>query len=171
MTLEEFFRSKLNYDPETGDLVWNENAYKRVKGKKAGTPNEEGYIVVGTKVEGRLIKRSAHHIAWLLHHGEWPPKGMMIDHINGNKSDNRICNLRLATRAQNLANARKKSSSSSPYKGVEYSRLPGLKKKWLARISVDSRRISLGLYATPEEAREAYKAAAIKYFGEFARWA
>lgn len=81
-----------------------------------------------------------------------------IDHINGDPSDNRIVNLREATRAQNCANVKGT--------GVRFEEKRG---KWLARICVNYRQINLGRYATREEASAAYEAAKVKHRGEFAR--
>ena len=107
----------------------------------------------------------AHRLAWFFVYGEWPQK--QIDHINGNKSDNRISNLRLATASQNLSNKGITKSNTSGYKGVSFNRT---KKKWMASIKVNKKSINLGYFLTPEEASEAYKAAAIKHHGEFASW-
>ena len=163
-------REKLSYNPETGDLIWGEKAYCRLRGKKAGTKHSHGYLALCINIDGRTKRLYAHRVAWLLQYGEWPPEGMQIDHINGDPADNRIANLRLATRSQNMANVRQPRHSSSPYKGVTYHPKAGPSKTWKAQIKLDGKRKHLGLYATPEEAHEAYKAAAIKYFGEFARF-
>ena len=93
------------------------------------------------------------------------PKGMFVDHINGDTLDNRRSNLRVATVSENAMNRKKKATNTSGYKGVNK-----VKDKWIARISTNSGRISLGTFDTPEEASEAYCAAALKYHGEFANF-
>ena len=87
-----------------------------------------------------------------------------VDHRNGNGLDNRRANLRIATHGQNMRNRGLVATNSTGYKGVQYRR-PGV---WRARIQLDRKQLHLGQYPTPEEAAEAYNAAAIKYFGEFA---
>lgn len=89
------------------------------------------------------------------------------DHIDGNGLNNRRDNLRLSTKTQNSRNCRLSSKNTSGFKGVHYR--PD-KRKWDAKISVNNKTIFLGYFDTPEEASDAYHAAAIKYFGEFARF-
>lgn len=90
----------------------------------------------------------------------------LVDHINGNKVDNRRENLRLATGSQNQGN-RKTSKNKSGYKGVwQY---PGRKKPWVAEITMNFKRVRLGYFYTAEEAYAAYCKAAKEHFGEFAR--
>lgn len=100
-----------------------------------------------------------------MHHGPIP-EGMVIDHINGYPWDNRIENLRLASRAQNNANAVLSTRNTSGFKGV--SRKSG-KQKWVASLQVDGSDVHIGCFDTAEEAAKAYAEAAKKHFGEFAR--
>jgi hypothetical protein len=95
------------------------------------------------------------------------PEGMDVDHINGIRTDNRRCNLRICTRSQNAANSKIRVDSKTGYKGVSTSSRN--KKKWEARITVNYKVIQLGTYLSPEEAAKAYNLAALKYFGEFAK--
>ena len=90
-----------------------------------------------------------------------------VDHINGDGLDNRRCNLRLATGTQNNANSRLRRTNTTGYKGVTWS---AKRKKYVAQIHFNGRGIFLGHYDTPGEAHEAYKEAAIRLFGEFARF-
>jgi hypothetical protein len=87
-----------------------------------------------------------------------------IDHANGITSDNRLCNLRLATASQNHANSRRARNNTSGYKGVSRFR-----DKWRANVTKDNRKIFLGLFDAPEAAHAAYCAAATELHGEFAR--
>ena len=89
-----------------------------------------------------------------------------VDHINGDPTDNRRCNLRFATRTQNNQNMRLRSDNSTGYKGVCCHKKTG---KYLAYINANGKRIHLGSFTNPEEAAEAYDKAAIYYFGEFAK--
>lgn len=146
MDIENELKNVLRYDPETGELFWTSIAHKSVKNKKAGTPDRLGYIIVLYK--GRPYK--AHRIAWLLTHGCWPIG--MIDHIDGNPSNNRLDNLRDVDNATNQINrhkARKDSVSglmgASPYKD-----------KWRAQIKRNGVIKYLGVYNSAVEAHAAY---------------
>jgi hypothetical protein len=90
----------------------------------------------------------------------------VIDHINGNRLDNRKENLRVCTQSQNLQNATKRSGTSSTYKGVHF---VFAKNKWQARINLAFGAVHLGYFSVEEDAAKAYNLAAIKHFGNFAR--
>lgn len=144
----------LDYNPETGVFT------RRVTrpGRVAGSVNSTGYLQI--EIGGRTY--CAHRLAWLYTYGEWPPNE--LDHINRNKSDNRISNLRPATRQQNCWNTRRHFKTKP--KGVSFE--PQRRgKKYRASIQGRERRLSLGLFNTAEEAHAAYKAAALTLFGEF----
>lgn len=134
------------YDPETGKL-WRE----------AGTADGRGYRYVQFQGEHHLV----HRVAWFLYYGEWPDK--TVDHINGNRSDNRITNLRLATISENGYNRKTPQNNTSGFKGVSFHR--GL---WQAQISVSGKNKFLGRFASREEAAAAYGKSALQYHGEFA---
>lgn len=91
--------------------------------------------------------------------------GEQVDHISGNTRDNRRSNLRLATSQQNQCNTRKPITNTSGYKGVQF-RFG----RYYAHIKVNQKMIHLGAFDTPQEAHQAYCEAAVKYFGEFARF-
>jgi hypothetical protein len=157
MLSPERLRSLLHYDPETGVFTWKVAR----KGTAAGTicvhKRPDGYMRIG--VDGRLYY--AHRLAFLYMTGRWPSH--YVDHVNRNPSDNRWGNLREATVSQNLANS---------YRGNAASGLKGAyrhKDKWRASISINGKNILLGVFATAEEAHDAYKSAAERQFGEFAR--
>ena len=94
------------------------------------------------------------------------PKGMVVDHINGDKLDNRKENLRICTMSENARNSKKHAdATSSQYKGVSFAKTRGC---WVAQISAYGNRITLGSYTVEVEAAKAYNKAALFYFGEFA---
>lgn len=96
------------------------------------------------------------------------PDGMFTDHINGDGLDNRRSNLRICTQAENTRNQRLSALSTSGYKGVHRWKR-GVTKKWSAHIQINKKQMTIGYYATAEEAAHAYDEAAIKHHGEFAK--
>jgi hypothetical protein len=155
----EYVRSILDYDAETGVFTWV-NARGNLKaGSVAGTVDYQGYVRIS--INERRYR--AHRLAWLYVHGE--KINVEIDHINGVKSDNRIANLRTATRSQNEANKAKTQKNTSGYKGVSWHKDV---KKWIAHIMVNQKAKYLGSFSTREEAHKAYCSAANDIFGEFA---
>lgn len=140
------------YDPETG-LLTHRIGRKNWIGKVAGYAKHDGYI--GVNISGKL--HQAHRLIWLYVHGQWPCK--YLDHINGNRSDNRIANLREATNSQNQANRR--PSPGRVFKGVVLCKKSG---KFHAQVACRY----LSCHETAEEAARAYDAAALQLYGEFA---
>jgi hypothetical protein len=157
----DFLTSILDYDPESGLFFWKnlEGNKKRLNGKVAGAKHIQGYWMLQIK-EQRFL---AHRLAWFYVHKEWPAKN--IDHIDRNKLNNKITNLRLGDQSQNSANQKIKKNNQSGIKGVSYRRDI---KKWRARIMVNRKEITLGVFETSEDASLAYRQAASKYFGAFA---
>ena len=94
-------------------------------------------------------------------------KGEIVDHINGDTLDNRRCNLRFASAAENIRNSRRRSTNTSGFKGVWWNKQVN---KWQADIKVLGKKIYLGRYDDPQDAHEAYCAAALKHYGEFANF-
>lgn len=95
-----------------------------------------------------------------------PEKGMFADHINGDRLDNRRCNLRVVTKLQNAQNRGNNWNSLSKYKGVAWK---VENNKWQARIRINLKQYHIGLYDTEEEAAAAYNQAAILHHGQYAR--
>lgn len=96
------------------------------------------------------------------------PKGKFTDHINGNKLDNRLKNLRIATKSQNGANVGKRKHSLNSYKGIHYLRFGKRLKRWEARITINRKVYSIGRFLTQKQAAKAYDRKAKELFGEFA---
>lgn len=155
----ERMRQYLEYDSRSGLFYWKKSKGRAKKGKQAGNLNHYGYVMI--MIDG--IRRGAHQLAWLWCTGSWPVDE--IDHINGDKQDNRISNLREADRFGNTRNARIKSISRVGLKGVL--RHKGRGKPYMARIKVNKKNIYLGLFDTPELAHQAYCEASKKHYGEF----
>lgn len=153
----------LDYDRKTGVFTWRVGRRGRAKaGTKAGALAGKGHI----QITIRNTRHYAHRLAWLITYGEWPPAGMDVDHIDGDKGNNAIANLRLASRSQNAANASGlRKNNTSGYRGVSLYRRTG---RWDARIFVEGVTHCLGHHTTAEEAARAYDRAAYKFYGEFA---
>lgn len=159
MTQDEL-RDKFIYEPQTGMLRKVKNALKPYPWRAIG--NNKQYLAHSYNAKGQSIY--LHQAVWLYHHGYIPK---VIDHINGNAMDNRIENLRPCTLSQNQFNSKKKVSNKSGFKGVVFH--PKCKNKpWQAKINLLGKRISLGYYATKEEAAIAYNEGAKRFAGEFA---
>lgn len=152
----------LEYDPETGSFKWRVDRPSGVKaGDIAGCRDNLGYWKIA--VDGRGQVR-AHRLAWLYVYGECPK---YIDHINMDRSDNRIANLRPATASQNHGNSHMYANNKIGLKGV--SELPNRAKPYRATIGLNGKTKTIGYFSTPEQAHAAYVAAASLKFGEFAR--
>lgn len=140
-----------------GELYWRENFGKRKKGREVGTinPLNRNYKSVG--FQGR--RYYIHRLVWVYFKG---PTKKFIDHKNGDKSDNRIRNLREASKAQNFWNSGKKKHNSSGIKGVTFKR-----RFFCARIGYEGKTHYIGTYKTLEEAGAAYQKVAKKLHGKF----
>lgn len=146
----EQLREVVSYDPETGAFKWRPRSRVGVH-RPVGTLSH-GYLVIGIGGRGG-VPRAAHRLAWLYVHGEWPANE--IDHINGDKLDNRIANLRDVSSTTNKENARKpKRNNKSGVLGV---RKHG--NRFVAGITRDYKSYYIGCFATAEQAHEAYVAA------------
>ena len=140
----------LCYDTESGQFTWRENRSNVKAGAVAGCLSLNGYILI--RIDRRLCL--AHRLAWIYCNGDVETPGL-IDHINGVKTDNRIANLRAASKVLNGQNRRaaQANNKSSGLLGVAYIGHTG---KFTAYIDKDGRRKYLGLFEKKEDAHNAY---------------
>lgn len=160
MTREELMES-LSYDPNTGVFRWKNTTCKKLKpGDVAGAIDRtKGYRRIGIRGE----KHGAHRLAWLYVHGHWPSEH--IDHIDGNRDNNAIANLREATNGENLRNRGPQRDNTSGFKGVTWDRERG---KWTAQINLRGKHHHLGRFDNKKDAARAYDLAAARLHGEYA---
>jgi len=148
--------SRLRYEPDTGNFFWLIGCGKVKPGDKASYIKDSGYITLGKR------RVPAHRVAWFIFYKENPPE--FIDHINGDRCDNRICNLRAATISQNQMNKKKGLSNTSGVKGVHFDSWSG---RWRAEIKLNGIKMKIGRFTSKEEAHKAYCEKAKELFGEF----
>lgn len=152
----------LNYDPMTGEFTARVHRPGVRFGKALGNVDSRGYVRICIAYHRFM----AHRLAWFYVTGNWPLN--LIDHKDGNPANNRFDNLREADVVQNGANRGRMRKSAAPYKGVHFHK--GHKSRpWQASIRVRGKLLYLGNFDTPEQARDAYMAAAQEHFGEFRR--
>jgi hypothetical protein len=144
---------------EDGALIRKVTTNPRAQaGQVSGCINKGGYL--RTRIQGKLYFN--HRLVWFLHHGTWPTA---IDHVNGDRQDNRIENLRPCTLSQNMHNSKNKTTNKTGVKGVTWSTQ---KKRYRARIVVKRKEIFIGYFETIEEAKKTIEQAREKYHKEFA---
>lgn len=132
----------LSYNPETGELRWKKNRGRMAKaGDIAGRITTHGYRYLKVKCVGYM----AHRICWAIHYNQDITNGQCIDHINGNRDDNRACNLRLVTHSENSYNRYQQKTTIRPGVCIR-------KGKFVAYIHIGEKRLHLGYYTTEEEA-------------------
>ena len=146
---QERLRELLKYCPATGLFSWLDRSNsRRIYGAVAGGRSTQGYIVI--RIDGVLYL--AHRLAYFYIYGAWPPAD--VDHKNGDKTDNRLDNIRAASRSQNNQNRRRgKSRDGESSMGITWAPWA---KMWRAQISVDGAHRHIGYYKTMEEANAAY---------------
>ncbi|MDE4303615.1 HNH endonuclease signature motif containing protein [Phaeobacter gallaeciensis] len=161
----EVLRELLDYDPSTGVLTWKHRDRKWFRtdrswkiwntkhaGQRAFTRKADANVRYTATVLGHGF--SSPRIAWAVHFGEWPKEQM--DHINGDPSDNRICNLRDVSAVENNRNAARRSDNTSGVTGVSWD---AVNNRWKVTISVNKRNLWVGDFARKSDAIEARKAA------------
>lgn len=159
LTLDRL-KSLLSYDPETGEFSRIKGVRGFQAGSRVGTLHQaSGYIYVG--VDSKSYR--AHRLAWFYMTGTWPKE---VDHINGNRNDNRFENLRECTRSQNNANGKRRADNNSGHKGVSW---VGRNCRWRAYIVKDGKQTHLGYFKDISNAISSRDEAMRNAFGEFAR--
>lgn len=147
------------FDYCDGSLVWKQNRGRQAKvGGIAGTPTAAGYVQINTKQKKYL----AHRLIYLWHYGVLPDA---LDHINGDRVDNRIENLRPCNPFENTQNSLMRKDNTSGVKGVNWKKQEN---KWVTRIQVEGNRKYLGSFTSLEDAKLAITEARNKLHGEFA---
>ena len=146
---QERLMSLVSYDAETGVIAWRHN------GRRAGWQHRWGYRNV--RVDG--VSYAEHRLAWFYVHGWWPAAD--LDHINRVRDDNRLANLRPATRSENCQNQPIRSTNRSGVTGVYYH---SCARKWVASINIDKKQRHLGVFDTAEQAAAARKSAEQQYY-------
>lgn len=155
----------LRYEPESGSFFWQRHMTGTAPiGSVAGSlqVNKNGTRYIRVCIDGTNL--SAHRLAWFYVYGIWPKD--QIDHIDGDGTNNRISNLREASRFQNAQNRRMHKSNKWGMKGITWKKARG---KWQAQIEANGKAKYLGTFATKEEAALAYATAAAALHGQFAR--
>jgi len=151
----------LNYDATTGNFCWLQSGPGRSADLKAGwTCSTHGYCFV--KIDGCIFP--AHRLAWLFATGQ-DPADMEIDHINGDRSDNRFSNLRLADNRENQCNIGIARNNTSGVKGVYWH---SRDQKWIAKVKKHGIHVHVGTFSDLETAAAAVQKARAELHGEFA---
>jgi hypothetical protein len=160
MLSAERLRELFEYDPANGLFRARvRRSNRQFIGWSPGSPNKKGYFRFC--IDGILYY--AHHLAWLYVFGYMPDE---VDHRDTDHGNNRLRNLREATRTQNNANSKKPTTNTTGLKGAHITERPD---RWTARVGVRGKTHCLGRFKSPEEAHAAYLAAAREHFGDFAR--
>ena len=156
---KESVKSLFDYNPETGHLTWKVFTNSRAPiGSRTGTVKKRGYRQF--KFQGRDYYE--HQVIWLWVYGEWPKN--YLDHINRNKADNRLCNLRDATCSENLCNTNLRSDNSSGVKGIAWDKS---RNKWRASVEFGGA-LKMKRFTSFEEACLQIREWRVQLHGEFA---
>lgn len=148
----------VTYNPETGIFTFNSTRGGNLSGDIAGSLHHLGYVFL-------MIDRetyTAHRLAWFYCFEEWPTK--FIDHIDKNRSNNRLDNLREASREENACNMKIRKDNTTGYKGVSLDKKTG---RFMSRLTVNKKVLYLGMFKTAEEASKAREDKAKELQGDF----
>lgn len=158
---EETVRRIFKYDHNTGDLLYVKQAGSARVGDKAGSYDKDGYLRVQISCGKARFHARVHRICWFLFYGTWPSR---VDHIDGDKVNNRIDNMREASGSENMINRKTFASNTSGRKGVSYS---SRRDVYVAYINHSGKRVPLGEFKDFKSACLAREMAEIKFHGEF----
>jgi hypothetical protein len=148
------------FDYKDGQLYWKKGSRNGIKpGTKAGVYHSSGYLVI--RIFGKRYR--THRLIFMMHHGQYP---VCVDHIDGNKLNNHIENLRGCDHNQNMHNRKISSNNKSGIKGIIWHKSA---KKWWPQLMINSKRLNLGMYDDLELAELVIKEARNLYHGDFAR--
>ena len=165
--VEEKVLQEISYNPLTGEFTWKKPGRGRRRNGRAGSPHSAGYTMIYIRVNGVSYNILAHRLAWFMSYGVWPES--LIDHINGEKDDNRLINLRAVTSSQNSMNKGKYLTHTQTYRRtITHGVFVGVDQMKGGRWRATCARKYLGMYDTPEEAALAYNKEALRRFGECA---
>jgi len=157
---QEYLNELFTYNPETGTLTRKKTVRSNAKeGQIIKSKTGDGYY----RVSVDNVSYKIHRLIWKMYYGE-DPADLQIDHINRDRTDNRIINLRVSTSQEQKFNQSIRLDNNSGFKGVYR---PKGRRKWTSRIKKDGKSIHLGTFDTPEEASFAYQSKALELFGEF----
>lgn len=148
-----FLRSLYTYDAETGAIRHARTRGKGRAGDYVGSERHDGYLTTTISTRPYMV----HRLVWMHVHGTWPEG--CIDHINRNRADNRIENLRVVSFSENKENTGVQANSVSGIKGVQFLKS---RNQWRARIQTKGQLFDLGRFNSAEEAGAAYTAAAAR---------
>jgi hypothetical protein len=148
----EQVRKMFDYDKDTGILTWKMQRTGYKKDKQISNNSKNGYLVVYINEFGLDVSVHAHRLIWLWYYGAYPLQ--QVDHINGIRDDNRICNLRDVTARENTHNRKEHRAGKKP--GVFYNKW---EQRWDARIFYNGKQYRLGMYDTEELSLQAYNVA------------
>ncbi|EQC4020314.1 TPA: HNH endonuclease signature motif containing protein [Enterobacter hormaechei] len=167
-----WLKSIIFYNPLTGEFFWKSRDRKEFtsdrifkswnstySGKKCGSLTNK-YLTI--RIKNSLFY--CHRLAWAIHFGEWPEND--IDHINMDKTDNRISNLRMTSRGQNMSNMAATRANTSGFIGVYWAKREC---KWVAGITINYKFQHLGYFDDPIKAAHAYNEACINANGEYCK--
>ena len=150
------------FDYRDGALYWRKSSSTLAPaGSKAGCVNGRGYLVVGINYKKYLV----HRLIWVMH-GNDPVA--VLDHINGDTTDNRIENLRASTHTENMCNARRSKRNTSGVKGVSWSKTMN---KWVGSVWFKRKIYTTQPFEQKDQCAEAVKVLRSELHGEFARHA